>query len=55
MCVRSNSIFFFLSDFLLASVGWFSIVPHSYKSLESIFIQKEFLKQWHEVIRIARL
>jgi len=26
MCVQSNSIFFFLSDFLMASVGWFSIV-----------------------------
>jgi len=25
MCVQSNSIFFFLSDFLLASVGWLSI------------------------------
>ena len=28
MCVQSNSISFFLSDFLLASAGWFSIVPH---------------------------
>jgi hypothetical protein len=26
MCVQYNSIFFFSSDFLLASVGWFSIV-----------------------------
>ena len=26
MCVQSNYIFFFLSDVLLASVGWFSLV-----------------------------
>ena len=29
MCVQSNSIFFFLSDFLLTSDGWFSIVIRS--------------------------
>ena len=26
MCVQSNSVFFFLSDFLLTSDGWFSAV-----------------------------
>ena len=30
MCVQSNSIFFFLSDFLLTSDRWFSIVLRSY-------------------------
>ena len=29
MCVQFNSIFFFLSDFLLISDGWFSIVLRS--------------------------
>jgi len=29
MCVQSNSIFFFLSDFLLTSDGWFSLVLRS--------------------------
>ena len=29
MCVQSNSVFFLLSDFLLTSDGWFSIVLHS--------------------------
>ena len=28
MCVQSNSIFFFLSDFLLTSDGWFSTLPY---------------------------
>ena len=30
ICVQSSSIFFYLSDFLLASVGWFSIVRRLY-------------------------
>jgi hypothetical protein len=33
MCVQYNSIFFFLFDFLLASVAWYTMIQNAFKEI----------------------